>query len=585
MNRRELFRRAACVIPAFILLCAVLLAGPARASGAAGLPAADGALLDTGETVNAKMKSLAAGESKPHTASSALIRAIRMASALPEGFTPSDGNTVSAPGSTHPVHIFFDGTDGAGILYVWSGGFPVVLNPDSSCLLRRHTALEDISGLSDWDASRVESLYMAFSQDYALASLEPLAAWNTERLTDLGMAFMYNTALTGLRGLEGWNVSAVTRLTGAFSYNAALTDLSALAGWDTGNVRDMTQAFEELTALTSLHGLENWNTASCETLHRTFRADPALTDISAVAGWDISNVTDLSGLFSGDASIRSADLSRWNTARAVRMSGMFNGARSLSVVDATGWDTGRVTDMKRMFSVGASHEGDGQLAEIRGLGGWDVSNVTDMTCMFYGAGRMTHYDIAGWDVSKVESFNHMFTDNFSLEALDLSAWDVSSLRTVYNMFDDCRSLVTVGDVSRWNTACLVDAGGWLNGASSFTGIGGVLDLSGWNTGSLKVAGEMLRDTRLRTVDLTGWTFSAVTNDLWDTRDSSIYYTAGNAANSAFHGLAGMFMDMPLLQEVLLSRDGLDSFGAAAARGVDTSDLWTGSPVSGFTAAP
>lgn len=402
-------------------------------------------MLDVGHIVNSKVRALSTNNDPDQTSG---LKAIRTADSLPDGFVPAEENTVSAVDSPFPVYIFFDNEKKAGIVYFYSEGSRIVMNPDSSILFANFPSLADISGVADWDASRVTSMYALFA--------------------------------------------------GA----ASLTDALALRNWDTSSVTNM--------------------------------------------GY------------------------------------MFSGAASMMYIDVSNWNTQNVTSMKNMFQVGENYKGNGALAEILGLGNWDVSNVTDMTCMFYGAGNMTYYDISGWDVSKVVSMNHMFCDNFKLRSLDLSNWDVSSLKTVYCMFDDAKSLKTVGDVSHWNTACLIDAGGWLNYATSFVGDAfGTLDLSGWDTGNLKAVGEMFLKTKISKVDLSGWTFDSITNDRWEGAGKGIYYECGNHGDMT--GFCQMFKDTPELTTVYISESGLESFNAALEREVSIEDMWTNSSCAGFTA--
>lgn len=309
----------------------------------------------------------------------------------------------------------------------------------------------------------------------------------------------------------------------------------------------------------------------------------SLMDISGISNWDSSIVTHMGGLFSGAKSLPDAlALRDWDTSNVTDMSYMFSNAISLMFVDVSNWNTSSVTDMTCMFQVGESWKSNGQLKEIKGLGDLDVSNVRDMTCMFYGSAQMTYYDISRWNVSKVESMNHMFCDNRSLTSLDLSNWDVSSLKTIYDMFDDNVALTTIGDVSHWNTVSLVDAGGWLNECSAFTGDNfGTLDLSGWNTSNLKAVGEMFLHTNLRTIDLSGWTFNSITNDRWDNAGRGIYYEYGNSSE-AMKGFGQMFKYSKYLTTVYISQSGLDSFNKAVESGVNTSDMWFYTETEGFT---
>lgn len=457
-----------------LLLCSVFL--PFAAAGAeTSAGEVPDAMLDTGPEVDKKMKSLAAGSFVDYMMETDDIKAIRMADALPADFAPSEANTVSAADSAAPVYIFFDNTDGAGIMYFYTESGTVAMNPASEYLFTRNTGLTDISGVAGWDCSRVKIMHGMFSRDLALADVTPLA------------------------------------------------------GWDTSNAEDMSSLFVYMLSLTDTSSLKNWNT---------------------------SKVTNMRSMYSMDSALLFADVS--------------------------GWDTGNVVTMASMFQVGDSHSGNGLLQEIVGLGDLDVSNVTDMTCMFYGAGEMTHYDVSRWNVSKVESMNHMFCDNYKLKSLDLSKWDVSSVKTIYSMFDDCHKLKTVGDVSRWNTASLIDAGGWLNDSWSFVGDNfGHLDLSGWDTHNLKSAGEMFLRTKIRTIDLSGWTFESVTNETWEGWGRGIWYEIGNSGE-ILCGFGQMFNEAAELTEVTVSRAGLDSFNAAVENGVNTLDMWTGTRTEGFT---
>lgn len=315
-----------------------------------------------------------------------------------------------------------------------------------------------------------------------------------------------------------------------------------------------------------------------------FAGFSSLSDISGIADWDSSCVTSMYALFGGAKSLTDAlALRNWDTSNVTDMRLMFSGASALKYIDVSNWNTHNVTSMKNMFQVGEDYVGNGELVEILGLGNWDVSNVTDMTCMFYGAGKMTYYDISGWDVSKVESMNHMFCDNFKLKSLDLSRWNVSSLKTIYSMFDDAQSLKTIGDVSHWNTVNLIDAGGWLNYATSFVGDNsGTLDLSGWDTSNLKAVGEMFLKTKIRMINLSGWTFDSVTNDSWDGAGKGIYYEYGNGIGGELMGFGQMFKDTPKLTAVYVSESGLKSFNAAVEKEVNIEDMWTNSRCTGFT---
>ena len=150
------------------------------------------------------------------------------------------------------------------------------------------------------------------------------------------------------------------------------------------------------------------------------------------------------------------------------------------------------------------------------------------------------------------------------------------------MFDDNVKLQTIGNVSQWNTVSLIDAGGWINDAHTFVGDEtGMMDLSGWDTRNLKSASEMLSGTKVRAVNLSGWTFDSITNEPWEGANEGIFYETGNSSTE-FRGLDIMFFSCSQLTAVYISQEGLDSFNAAVERGVSTTDMWRGTRIVGFT---
>ncbi len=513
------------------------------------------ATLMRGGDVNTKLKTIAGTAlygDDPTWTEDYNIKSIRRASSLPANFDTTDpAHIISADGS-EPIYAWFDNTDDAGIIYLFSNSHTIKAGSNISHVCDHMRALVDAPALSEWDMSSATDLTAMFQGTYALETLD----------------------------ISGWDVSNVRDMKGLFFEAKSLTSLD-ISSWDTSNVVNMMAMFYGMESLVSLN-LSGWNTSNVSNMSFLFHSTHSLASLG-LAGWDTSSATDMKAIFYEAQSLTALNLSGWNVSNITDMSYMFYQAKSLTTLNVSGWDTSKVTDMSAMFSVGDSYLGNGKLEEIIGLENFDTSSVTDMTAMFYGAGQMTAYNISGWNVSNVQSLQHMFCDNFKLKSLDLSRWNTISLKTAYDMFDDAKALTTIGDISHWNTTNLIDVGGFLNGATSFVGDNGTFDLSGWDTSGLMAAGEMFRATRLTTVDLTGWTFDSATNATWPGAGSGIYYETGNT--SSYKGLSGMFLNMPNLQNVYLTQDGKDSFDAAVERGVNVTKFWEGSPISDFTIVP
>ncbi len=265
------------------------------------------AFLDTGQNVNAKMKSLAAGETKTYNNSDSLIKSIQTADSLPADFEPTEANTISLSTSDKPAYIFFDNTNDAGIMYVYSGNATPVLNPDSSYMFYSLRSLSTAPAISDWDTSGVVNMYSMFydaGYDAPTFSLD-LSSWDTSSVTDMASMFRsvgFSATDWSIGDLSSWNTSSVTNM-GAMFY-AAGRNVSTfsldLSDWDTSSVTNMSGMFLSTGLNVS-----------------TFSLD--------LSDWDTSSVTNMNAMFYDagmSASTFSLDLSNWDTSRVTNMSGV-----------------------------------------------------------------------------------------------------------------------------------------------------------------------------------------------------------------------------------------------------------------------
>ena len=372
---------------------------------------------------------------------------------------------------------------------------------------------------------------------------------------------------------DNFNTSEVTDMTGMFQNCSSLRSLDGIGGWNTSSLRSIRGMFNYCSSLTSLD-LSGWNTSNVDNMSMAFQCCSSLTDLNGISGWNTSGVADLSYMFYGCSRLSSIDVSGWNTSNVISLESTFCGlglespAAEICIAGLANWNTGNCITLAHLFMNGADNTGSGKLTNesLAGVAGWNVSRVTDMTSLFYGQGvNLTALDLSRWDVSSVRSMNHMFADCRRLERLDLSNWNVGSLETVCNMFDDCYALRTVGDISHWKTAHLIDISGFLNGCTSFDGCGGQLDLSGWDTSSIKGAQEVFRAIRVSSINLSGWNLSGVTGAAWDGAGAGIHYAYSPESCS----IEEMFLDCAELTSVTT-----DSSWSLASS-VSTRNIFTG----------
>ena len=323
------------------------------------IPTPRSTMLDTGQVVSAKMKTLAAGTETTYDTKTSDIKAIRMADSLPNDFVPSEANTVSTPTSKNPIYIFFDNTNDAGIMYFYTGGYQVVMNPDSSRMFGWNLALSDISGLADWDSSNVTTMYALFLDSVVeLMNVDALARWDTSRVEDMTATFAINGS------------------TASAGYRSKLADISGLMYWNTSSLTNMYMIFQNASPLTSLHGLEYWDVSKVENMRLAFACTSsctmALSDISALSNWKTSSVTTMRAMFQNNNIASFLPLSKWDVGKVQDFSNTFNQTNKSTTTTLAGlenWNVSSATNMSMMFADSVS------LTDASAINGWDIRGV------------------------------------------------------------------------------------------------------------------------------------------------------------------------------------------------------------------
>ena len=409
-------------------------------------PLANSAILDTGKTVNSKLKSLAAtvvnGEETTiipifdpdddydwEYAYDEYIKSIEvhLETAAPAGFTPTEANTISSSASKKPIYIVFDNANDAGIMHFYTEGNQIILPSDASFMFYLFYNLADLSDISDWNTSSTTNTSGMFQRAGLLATTFSLnlSSWDVSNVVAMNHMFQdtgYSATTWSIGNFSSWDTSSVTDMRHMFQdagFSATTWSIGDLSSWNTASVTDMSYMFENAgrSATTwSIGDLSNWNTSSVSDMNNMFRiAGRSATtwSIGDISGWNTSSVTDMWGMFCGagsSATTFSLDLSDWNTSNVTNMSYMFEDAgRSATTfsLDISSWNTSSVTNMSWMFySAGYS-----ATTFSLDLSDWDTSNVTSMSNMFYRAGYSAttfSLDISSWNTSSVTSISSMF---------------------------------------------------------------------------------------------------------------------------------------------------------------------------------
>ncbi len=185
---------------------------------------------------------------------------------------------------------------------------------------------------------------------------------------------------------------------------------------------------------------------------------------------------DSQSMFNGKKSLISVDTANLNTSYCENMMQMFFDCTSLKNIEVSRFDISNVTNISGMFYCCFA------LKEIN-VSKWNVSNVTNMRMIFAGYnGEMTLVsvgDLSGWNTSKATYMSGMFQNCVDIKSVgNLSNWDVSNVTDMRWLFNKCTSLTYVGDLSNWKTDQVISMRAMFSECNSLTEVG---DLGKWNT--------------------------------------------------------------------------------------------------------
>jgi len=140
------------------------------------------------------------------------------------------------------------------------------------------------------------------------------------------------------------------------------------------------------------------------------------------------------------------------------------------------------------------------------------NSITDMSYMFKGCSSLLSLpDISNWNTNNVTSMRCMFSRCSSLSSLpDISKWNTNNVIDMSVMFSKCLLLSSLPDISKWNINNVKDISYMFIGCSSLLSLP---DISKWNTNNVTNMSEMffLCKSLLSLPDISKWNINNVTN--------------------------------------------------------------------------
>ena len=297
--------------------------------------------------------------------------------------------------------------------------------------------------VSAFDTAKVTNMDSMFEGCSGLTSLD-VSKFDTANVTSMYCMFMGCTRLTSL-DVSAFNTAKVTLMASMFRRCSNIASLN-LSGWDTGKTIYMTGMFDGCSTISTLDlsnfsfqnvqsvsDVEDYGTSSSN--GAMFRNCTSLKEIHLPTNKQLK-VTNISGLFYGDSSLISVNLSCFDTRETTTMDRLFSGCQNLKNVNIECLDTSKITSMAGVFY------------KCKGLNNLDLSqmdtsNVTYMGDMFYGCSGLTSLDLSNFNTANVTNMGTMFRYCSGLTDLDLSNFNTANVTDMYNMFSDCTALTTL----------------------------------------------------------------------------------------------------------------------------------------------
>ena len=139
------------------------------------------------------------------------------------------------------------------------------------------------------------------------------------------------------------------------------------------------------------------------------------------------------------------------------------------------------------------------------------SKVEKMSSMFKGCKSLISLpDMSNWNTSNVEDMRYMFYGCKSLISLpDISNWNTSNVWDMWGLFQGCNSLISLPDISNWNTYNVEYFYFIFAGCHSLITLP---DISNWNTSNVKNMSLLFLDCNslISIPDISKWDTSKVT---------------------------------------------------------------------------
>ena len=418
---------------------------------------------------------------------------------------------------------------------------------DFSYMFDKCISLLSLPDISKWNTSIVLSMRNLFSECNSIIFLPDISKWNTEFVTDFSFMFSECSSLISVPDISKWNTENVSNFNCMFSGCISLKSLPEITKWNFTNAEEMKNIFKGCKSLISLPDIskcrdfylfrnlaiatgkysliiqsKKWNYNNINLNHNdnNFRRNVPIKPIYINIIYKTKeNKEDNIKLFGENFIKNNKDKCKiiYNDkeyeikqyfydfennykypgkiklklkifATIINMSSMFDGCDTLlSFQDIL--QNNEPLNKEQIASISLSYNEKKDITNA--LGGVDIfskdnplsslinSKVTNVSQMFSGCKSLISLpDISKWNTENIIDMSYMFYDCNSLISLpDISKWNTENVTNMDRMFCECHSLISLPNISNWKTGKVTHM---ISVFSFCISLNSLPDLSKWN---------------------------------------------------------------------------------------------------------
>ena len=179
--------------------------------------------------------------------------------------------------------FYYAGIDHASFLKVW----PKETWEDITSIVS-YSKIIDLDGFQGLDTTSFLTNDLYFTGCSELINLNGAEDWILGENTHI--EFSNNPKLTDISALSEWDVSSMQTLIRFLYGSSSLTDLTPISGWNVSNIIYFGSMLAGCESLEDISPLSGWRTSSAQDMRSMFAGDDKIRRISCLSGWDVSNI-------------------------------------------------------------------------------------------------------------------------------------------------------------------------------------------------------------------------------------------------------------------------------------------------------